>query len=42
MERELMIEACHTERNYWRGLFRYRELIVHSSTNVSHWISHSQ
>ena len=23
---ELIIEAGHTERNYWRDLFRYREL----------------
>ena len=23
---ELVIEAGHTERNYWRDLFRYREL----------------
>ncbi len=23
---ELIIEASHTERNYWRDLFRYREL----------------
>lgn len=26
MEHELIIEAGHTERNYWRDLFRYREL----------------
>src|SRR5438094_8196989 len=26
MEHELTIEAGHTERNYWRDLFRYREL----------------
>lgn len=26
MEHELLIEAGHTERNYWRDLFRYREL----------------
>src|SRR3954451_8669440 len=24
---ELIIEAGHTERNYWRDLFRYRELL---------------
>ena len=23
---ELIIEASHTQRNYWRDLFRYREL----------------
>jgi homopolymeric O-antigen transport system permease protein len=27
MERELVIEAGHTERNYWHDLFRYRELL---------------
>ena len=26
MNDELLIEAGHTERNYWRDLFRYREL----------------
>jgi lipopolysaccharide transport system permease protein len=26
VEHELLIEAGHTERNYWRDLFRYREL----------------
>jgi lipopolysaccharide transport system permease protein len=26
MQHELIIEAGHTERNYWRDLFRYREL----------------
>ena len=26
MDHELVIEAGHTERNYWRDLFRYREL----------------
>lgn len=26
MQTELIIEAGHTERNYWRDLFRYREL----------------
>ena len=26
MEHELVIEAGRTERNYWRDLFRYREL----------------
>src|SRR5216117_2793333 len=26
MTTELIIEAGHTERNYWRDLFRYREL----------------
>jgi homopolymeric O-antigen transport system permease protein len=26
MSTELIIEAGHTERNYWRDLFRYREL----------------
>ncbi len=26
MEHELLIEAGHSERNYWRDLFRYREL----------------
>jgi lipopolysaccharide transport system permease protein len=26
MEHELLIQAGHTERNYWRDLFRYREL----------------
>ena len=26
MDHELLIEAGHTERNYWRDLFRYREL----------------
>src|SRR3984893_5220313 len=26
MTTELVIEAGHTERNYWRDLFRYREL----------------
>src|SRR5438477_7386706 len=26
MPTELIIEAGHTERNYWRDLFRYREL----------------
>ena len=25
-ETEIIIEAGHTERNYWRDLFRYREL----------------
>src|SRR5438477_13020397 len=25
-ETEIVIEAGHTERNYWRDLFRYREL----------------
>src|SRR6266581_1533877 len=25
-ESEILIEAGHTERNYWRDLFRYREL----------------
>jgi lipopolysaccharide transport system permease protein len=24
--REIVIEAGHTERNYWRDLFHYREL----------------
>jgi len=26
VDHELLIEAGHTERNYWRDLFRYREL----------------
>ena len=26
MDSEIVIEAGHTERNYWRDLFRYREL----------------
>ena len=26
METEIVIEAGHAERNYWRDLFRYREL----------------
>lgn len=26
MDHEIIIEAGHTERNYWRDLFRYREL----------------
>jgi lipopolysaccharide transport system permease protein len=26
MDHELIIEAGRTERNYWRDLFRYREL----------------
>ena len=26
MQTEIVIEAGHTERNYWRDLFRYREL----------------
>jgi lipopolysaccharide transport system permease protein len=26
MDHEIVIEAGHTERNYWRDLFRYREL----------------
>jgi lipopolysaccharide transport system permease protein len=26
VEHELLIEAGHTERNYWRDLFPYREL----------------
>jgi lipopolysaccharide transport system permease protein len=26
VESEILIEAGHTERNYWRDLFRYREL----------------
>jgi hypothetical protein len=25
-ESEIIIEGGHTERNYWRDLFRYREL----------------
>jgi lipopolysaccharide transport system permease protein len=26
VEHELLIEAGHTEHNYWRDLFQYREL----------------
>jgi len=32
VESEILIEAGHTEHNYWRDLFRYRELFWRGTT----------